>query len=174
MSMFNLAISCLTTGNLPWFTDLKVQVLCNIVFYSTGLYFYHQTHSQLSIISALAGCFILSEATSDCSLLFPSSCIEHLPIWRAYFLVSYLFAFSYYSWGSHSSNTGEVCHLLPRWTTCCQDSSLWPMHLGWPCMAWLIASLSDTNPFITTRLWSTKGFCVTNITKLDLLWFIST
>ena len=29
---------------------------------------------------------------------------------------------------------------------------------GWPCMAWLIASLSYISPFIMTRLWSMKVF----------------
>ena len=31
MSMFILAISCLTPSNLPWFMDLTIQFLCNIV-----------------------------------------------------------------------------------------------------------------------------------------------
>ena len=39
----------------------------------------------------------------------------------------------------------------------CQNSSLWPIHLKWPCMAWLIASLSYASPFTVTRLWSMKG-----------------
>ena len=39
----------------------------------------------------------------------------------------------------------------------CQNSLLWPVCLGWPCMAWLIASLSYASPFATTRLWSMKG-----------------
>ena len=30
--------------------------------------------------------------------------------------------------------------------------------LGWPRMAWLIASLSYASPFATTRLWSRKEF----------------
>ena len=38
-----------------------------------------------------------------------------------------------------------------------QNSWLWPSHLGWPCMAWLIASLSYASPFTMTRLWSLKG-----------------
>ena len=38
----------------------------------------------------------------------------------------------------------------------CQNASLWPICLGWPCMACLIASLSYTSPFTTTSLWSTK------------------
>ena len=40
----------------------------------------------------------------------------------------------------------------------CQNSSLWPRCLEWPCMAWLIASLSYTSPFAMTRLWSRKGY----------------
>ena len=39
----------------------------------------------------------------------------------------------------------------------CQNSPLWPIHLGWPCTAWLAASLSYTSPFIMRRLWSMKG-----------------
>ena len=68
--------------------------------------------------------------------------IEHLQTWGTHLLVSYLFDFSYCSWDSCGRNTGVVCHSLLQWTTFCQNSSLWPVHLGWPCTAWLIASLS--------------------------------
>ena len=34
---------------------------------------------------------------------------------------SYLFAFSYCSWGSQDKNTEEVCHSLLQWTTFCQN-----------------------------------------------------
>ena len=37
---------------------------------------------------------------------------------------------------------------LPQWTTSCQNSPPWPVHLGWPYTAWLIVSLNET------RLWS--------------------
>ena len=37
------------------------------------------------------------------------------------------------------------------------NSPLWRILLGWPCMAWLIASLSYASPFTRTRLWSKKG-----------------
>ena len=61
------------------------------------------------------------------------------------------------------------------WTVCCSTSSsnccflsciqvsqdtgkvLWYC-LGWPCTAWLIASLGYASPFATTRLWSRKEF----------------
>ena len=49
------------------------------------------------------------------------------------------------------------CHFLLQWTTFCQNSSLWPIHL-WPCTAWLITSLSYPSPFAMTSLWSMKGF----------------
>ena len=35
-----------------------------------------------------------------------------------------------------------------------QNSSLWSIHLEWPHIAWLIASLSYTSPFAMTSLWS--------------------
>ena len=34
--------------------------------------------------------------------------------------MSYLFAFSYCSWGSHDKNTEVACHSLLQWTTFCQ------------------------------------------------------
>ena len=33
-------------------------------------------------------------------------------------------------------NTSVVCHSLLQWTTFCQNSPPWPVHLGWPYMAW--------------------------------------
>ena len=47
--------------------------------------------------------------------------------------------------------SGSVCHSLLQWTTFCQNSPLWPVRLGWPCMAWLVASLSYASPFAMTR-----------------------
>ena len=71
--------------------------------------------------------------------------------------MSYLFAFSYYPWGSPGKNTGVDCHFLLQWVKFCHNSSLWPVHLGWPCMAWLIASPSYISPFTGTRPWSMTG-----------------
>ena len=48
-----------------------------------------------------------------------------------------------------------IVHL--QWTIFCQNSSLWPICLRWPCRAWFIASLSYASPFTTTKLWSTEG-----------------
>ena len=89
----------------------------------------------------------------------------HLPTWGVHLSVSYLFAFSYCSWYSHGKNTGVVCYFLLQWTMYCQKSSLWPIHRGWPCMAWLTASLSYVSSFTTTSLWPTKGDEIMSIYK---------
>ena len=57
--------------------------------------------------------------------------------WGVHLSVFYLFAISYCSWGSQGQNTEVVCHSLFQWTTFCQNCPPWPIHLGWPYMAWL-------------------------------------
>ena len=47
------------------------------------------------------------------------------------------FCLSYWSWRSRGRNTELVCHSFLQWTTFCQTSPPWPIHLGWPHMAWL-------------------------------------
>ena len=47
------------------------------------------------------------------------------------------FCLSYCSWGSQGKKTEVVCHSLLQWTTFCQTSPSWPVHLGWPHRAWL-------------------------------------
>ena len=46
MLMFTLATLCLTTCNLPWFLNVTFWVPMQFL-YSIGLYFHHQSHSQL-------------------------------------------------------------------------------------------------------------------------------
>ena len=58
--MFTLAISCLTTSNLPWFTDLTPRFLCNIALYSIRFFLYHQSHPQLGVVFVWLRLFILS------------------------------------------------------------------------------------------------------------------
>ena len=60
-----------------------------------------------------------------------------LPTRGVHLSVSYLFAFSYCSWGSQGQNTEVVCHSLLQWSTFCQTSPPWPIRLGWPHTAWL-------------------------------------
>ena len=54
MLMLTLAISCLTTSNLPWFMDLTFQVPIQYCSYNIRLYFHHESHPQLGVVFALA------------------------------------------------------------------------------------------------------------------------
>ena len=65
--------------------------------------------------------------------------------------VSYLFAFSYCSWGSQGKNSDVVCHSLLQWTTFCQTSPPWLVHLGWPHTAWL--SFFELDKAVVRVIW---------------------
>ena len=106
MSTFTLAISCLTTSNLPWFMDLGFQVpmqYCSLQ---------HRTLLLSPVTSTAGYCF--------CFGFIPSFFLELFLHWSpvAYwaptdllsFSVSYHFAFSYCSWGSQGKNTEVVSH----------------------------------------------------------------
>ena len=131
---FMLAISRLTTSNLPWFMDLTFQVpmqYCSLQ---------HRTLLPSSV-TFTAGYF-------SCFGSIPSFFLELFLHWSpvAYwtptnpeslsFSVLYLCLFILFM-GSQSKNAKEVCHSLLQWTTFCQASPPWPLHLGWPHMAWL-------------------------------------
>ena len=110
MSMFILAISCLTTSNLPWFVDLTFQVLWNIALYSIGLYFHYQSHPQLGIVFALA-LFLHSSwsyspqiSRSILGTYRPVEFIFHCPIFLSFLTVH---------GGSQDKNTEVVWHSFP-------------------------------------------------------------
>ena len=121
-------------SNLPWFTDLTFQVPMQYCSYSIRLYFHNQSHPQLGVVFTLAPS--LYSFWCYFSTLFQWY-IGHLPKWGVHFSVSYLFAFSYCSWGSQGKNIVVVCHYLLQWTTFCQQSSPGPIRFGWPYVAWL-------------------------------------
>ena len=56
--------------------------------------------------------------------------------------------------GSPGKNTGVGCHFLLQWTMFHQNCSLGPVHLGWPCIAWLLISWSYARKVTMTSLWS--------------------
>ena len=109
-------------------------LLLSPVTYTTGCCF----HSG-SVFFILSG--VISPLISSIILgtYLPGELIFRCPIFLP---------FSYCSWGSQGKNTEVVCHSLLQWTTFCQNSPPWPIHLWWPYTAWLIVSL------IYTRLWS--------------------
>ena len=124
--------------------------LRNISLHSIRPSFHHQSHPHWALFS-------LGSASSFLLELFLCSS------WVAYWTPSNLrgsssrvisFCPFILFMGSHGKNTGVVCHSLFQWTAFCQNLPPWPVHLGWPCMARLIASLSSSSPFTTTRLWS--------------------
>ena len=133
MSMFTLAICCLTTFNIPWFMDLtfKVpmqhcssqhQILLSSADTSTTEHHFSFGSATSFLLELLVTVFCSSPvAYQTLSNLGGSS------------LVSLSFCFLYSSRGYQSQNTGAVCHSLFHQTTFCQNFSLWPVCLGWPC-----------------------------------------
>ena len=155
--MFTLAIFCLTTHNLPWFMDLTFQVpmqYCSLQHW-TLLSPPNTSTTEYRFCFGPAASFFLG-------LLVIALCSSPVAYWmladpEGSPPVPFIFAFSQCPWQSPGKNTGVGCHFLLQWAVFCQNSSLWLVCLGWPCMASLIASLSYASPFITTRLWSMKG-----------------
>ena len=139
MLMFTLAISCLITYNLPWFVNLTFQVsmqYCSLQ---------HRTLLPSPVTSTTGCCFCFGSIYSSFVELFlhcsPVAYWTPTDLW-VHLSVSYLFAFSFFSWGSQGKNTEVVCYSILQWTTFCQNSSPWPVRLGWPYTAWLLVSLS--------------------------------
>ena len=63
------------------------------------------------------------------------------------------------AWGSRGKNTAVVCHSLLQWTTFGQNAPPWPVRLGWPHTAWLIASLSHAGLWSTWLFWLVSCDC---------------
>ena len=147
MLTFTLAISCLTTSNLPWFMDLTFQVpmqYCSVQ---------HRTLLLSPVPSITGYCFCFGSIPSFFLELFLHwSPVAYWPLPTSVvpLSVSYHFAFSYCSWGSQDKNTEVVCHSLLQGTTFCQTSPPWPDRLGWPHTAWLSFTELDK----TVVLWS--------------------
>ena len=173
MLMFTLAISCLTTSNLPWFMDLTFQVLMQYCSLQ------HRTLLQLPVTSTAGCCFWFGSISLFFLELFLHWSPEHtghIPTWGVHVSVSYLIAFSYCSWGSQGKNTEVVCHSLLLWTTFCQTSPPWPARLGWPYTAWLIVSFMLVHTHLVPQdfspLWKTWWCSVVSFnSNVDALFF---
>ena len=131
MSIFTLAISCLTTSNIPWIMKLTFQV-------PTQYSFQHQTLRPSPVTSTTGRCFCFGSISSFFLVLF----LHWSPV--AYWAPTDLgsssfsvlsFCFSYCSWGSQGKKSEVVWYSLLQWTTFCQNSPPWPVCLGWPYMA---------------------------------------
>ena len=135
ISIFNLAISCSTMFNLPWFMDLTFQIpmqYCSLQ---------HQT--------------LLSPpdtSTSECHFCFGLTALfflELLVIVLQFHPVVYWtpsnlggsssgiipFCLFILFMGFHGKNTGVCCYFLFQWTVFYQNASLWHICLVWPYSA---------------------------------------
>ena len=152
MSMFTLAISCLTSSNLLWFIDVTFQVPMQYCS------FQHQTLLSPPDTSKTERHFHFGPATSFflellvIALTLPQHHTGHLPTCVAHLPLPYLLAFSSCSWGSHSKNTGVVCHSLLQWTTLSELSTM--IHPSWVAQHSMAHSfIGYASPFFTrTRL----------------------
>ena len=137
--IFSLAISCLTTSNLPWFKDLIFQVpmqCCSL---------HHQTLLPSPVTSTTGCCFALAPSLHSLSDVISPLLSRSIlgTYWSGELLFQWpIFLPFHCSWGSQGKSTEVVCYSLLQWTTFCQNSQMWPIHLGWPCLAWFIVSLS--------------------------------
>ena len=95
-------------------------------------------HNWASFLFLLS-CFILSEATGNCYLIFPSSILDTFWPGGTHLPVSYLCAFSHSSWGPCGKNTGLVCHSLLLGLFC--------QHFTMTCLSW-VALYSMAHSFI--------------------------
>ena len=139
MSMFTLAISCLTTSNLPWFMDLTFQVpmqygslqhrilLPSPVTSTTGHCFHFGSFSSFFLELFLHSSPVVYWAPND--LRSSSFCIISFGLFILFM-------------GFSRQEHKVVCHSLLHWSTFCQNSPSWPTHLGWPYTAWLIVALN--------------------------------
>ena len=160
MSTFTLAISCLTTSNLSWFVDLTFQVpmqYCSLQ---------HQPLLLLPVTFTTGHCFCFGSVSSFFLelLLHISPVIGHLPTWGVHLSVSYLFAFSYCSWGSQGKNTDVVCHSLLQWTRFVR--TLHHDHLSWVALHSTAHSFIELDKAVVhvislvSFLWLWFSFCL--------------
>ena len=144
MSTYTLAVSC-----LPWFMDLTFQVpmqYCSLQ---------HRTLLPSPVTPTTGCCFCFDFVSSFFLELF----LHWSPVayWAPTGLGSSSFsvlslAFSYCSWVSQGKNTEVVCHSLLQWMTFCQNSPPRPVHLGWPCTAWISFTELEKAIFHVIRL----------------------
>ena len=134
MSTFILAISCLTTSNLPWFMNLTFQVpmqYCSLQ---------HQTLLLSPVTSTTGYCFCFGSIPSFLLELFlhwsPGAYWAPTDLGSSSFSILSFCLFILFM-GFSRQEYWVVCHSLLQWTTFCQTSPPWPAHPGWPHTAWL-------------------------------------
>ena len=126
MWMLTLAISCLTTSNLPWFTDLTFQVP---IWYCS---LQHRTLLLLPVIPTTGCCFPFRSASSlFLELISPLFSSSILGTYRPEEFIFHVISFCLFILFMSSLSTEVVCHSLLQRTTFCQNSPPWPMLITW-------------------------------------------
>ena len=126
-------------ANLPWFMDLTFQVPMQYCSLQHWTLLPSPVTSTLGIVLLLFCLFILSVVISpliSCSILgtyWPGEFIFQCPIFLPFHTVHGVLKARILKWFANSRL---------QWTTFYQNSPPWPVHRGWPYMAWLIVSLS--------------------------------
>ena len=121
--------------------------LCNTDFIFTPRYI----HDWVSFL-LWPSHFFLSGAISNCLLLFPRSVLD--TFWSGGLIFQcHIFLPFHTVHGVLSAGILEWIAIYSSNGPSYQNTSWWPIGFGWPWMALLITSLSDT----TRRLWSMKG-----------------
>ena len=140
MLTFTVAISCLTTSNLPWFMDLTLQVPMQ---YSS---LQHRTLLLSPVPSTTGYCFCFGSIPSFFVELFlhlsPAAYWAPTDLGSSYFSVL-SFCLLILFMGVSRQEYEVVCRSLLQWTTFCQTFPPWPDHLGWPHTAWLSVTELD-------------------------------
>ena len=127
---------------------LTVQVLCKTVLYSIRLYFHHQTYPKLASLPLWPSHLILSGAISKLPSALPQQKSRGcLLICGAHLLVSNIFAF-YSLMGFSQQKYWSGWPFPPPVDNILSELSTMSHPSGWPCLAWLIASLIYTSPFV--------------------------
>ena len=155
MSTFTLAISCLTTSNLPWFMHLTFQVpiqYCSLQ---------HWTLLLSPVTSTTGYCFCFGSILSFFLELFLhwSLVAYWVPtdLGSSSFSILSLCLFILFM-GFQSKNTEVVCHSLLQWTTFCQASPPW----GLAPRAWLTFIELDKAVVLVWLNWLTLEIFVSN------------
>ena len=141
MPMFTLAISCLTSSNLPWFMDLTFQVpmhYCSLQ---------HWTSLPSPVTFTTGCCFCFGSIPSFFLKLYLHSSLEAYwapidlgssPFSVLSFCLFILFmGFLRQGYWSGFPFPSPLDHIL-------SESSTMTCPFGWPCTTWLIGSLNYT------------------------------
>ena len=165
MSMFTLAISCLTTYSLPWFMDLTFQVpmqYCSLQ---------HWTLLPPPVTSTAGCCFCFGSISSFFQKLFlpssPGAYWAPTNLGSSSFSVPSFCLFILFM-GSQGRNTEVVCYSHLQWTMFCHNSPPWLVHLGWPYTSCVAHSFTELDKAVVhvisliSFMWLWFSFCLSS------------